>query len=1634
MSIARRLGGLLLVVLLVLALMASMTPAVLADQNSEEGSFNVFVLKDGDWQLQGELSFSDYETLQLQLDHHSGQLILRLEQHGHDGAYVDYVALEKDDTIYLPVSAVNTNSGIDVLTKVLSSEYDVCDAWDSTMEINWEKVPADATLVMQAMEEDLGPGHGGPFYYPSVQESNLLTYALVNDGDITLDGVLEETGEPDFSVFWQPDTAHPAGYIYGWLHSDKGYLYAVVEVTPDNTLDEEDWGALYVAVDGELEEFRITHGDNNWGKAGFQYTSSVPYEHRVYEFQIPQSEINASIGAEVQFAFGCYGTAAETPDEVWVDDDYCIDPNEDTDDDAYFCSIQAAADAVAPGGTVYVAAGTYEEGDISIGKPLTLIGEGCSLTSVNATGCSRGFSLTSDDVIIKGFSIHGAVTGGVGSAGIVLDGVENCNIIDNCIYENGGGIELWSSPVNRISGNIIHHNQAGGISLFYDSSKNVIAGNDVYSNLNQWSCPFLYSWDGQDYLLDSQLFASARGTKTYYDKLEYLDSVDRKYIVKITEEMYETAFVDELKLVTVDHPTGTQIAIERTGNIHTIRSPYAPASAIEEDGTDCLDKVKDSDGDFWSGNMDNKDFSLDDDVRDGIILTFDKPACADTAKVVFRLKNTSLFEQVNQIMRSLPDDPSGATDDLRRTVIRPYLEVWDEGVMVYREMLSNAGSYVDREDVRVIDISGISTNELTIKLESLTGLLTVDSVMVDYSADEPVYITELPVVTAVDGKGTDITLQLVADDDIEYVMEQGDYAELSFNEPTAIAGHERTCLIEGDGYYYSPYISNIASETNRDLMEDFLADPVYAMRYSLENVLERDLHCGISIYYANFNKISGNRIHWDAGDGIELYMSHNNDIIKNDIWGNVNSGIVINDSYNNEIYCNDIYENGETNLTGIHLNSGSWGNVINYNNIYDNVWGVVNENSGEMVDATYNWWGASDGPVTPSNGGGGDKVNEYVDYDHWLNEECTECPYCFPWVEGYPYKMHWPQLPDTEAGLAIESNYDVVVADDFQCAETGPITDIHIWGGWLTEEADGINPDAVFEVCIFLNDPEGPGGWSVPAEDEPAWCHIFGPDEYNTTLFYEKNEDDVTFWSPWDDDYFGDCSDIYQYDFCIDPEEAFQQEEGEIYWLSVREIGSEEDDYYWGWLTAWPWDEFEDDAVTIDMQSGEPYWDDLWYPEGHPAWVAGFGSIPMAFVITGEPRCPPWQEGDPYKMHSPQLPDLDTGQVFESSSNEEGMSEMADDFECAETGLITDIHVWGGWICDDVCDEAEFWIGIFDDIPADESPTGYSMPGELAWDETFSREGYTKIFWGNLFAEDSISDHYYPTKTEPYGTLWEREDCSGIYQYNFCIDPEEAFMQKAGNTYWLSVVMTYADDDNWGDDGMWWGWLSSLDAWNDDAAWRYSEEVDSIGWRELYYLELVGDYYSPSEDSADLAFVITGLPTGAIGDTIFYDDDDNGVQDPGESGISGVVVQLYQESDGIPGLDTANTDTLIDETTSDDNGFYLFDGLETGVCYWVLVVEETLPEGFVLTTGSNPIGEICLEQGEKYDGADFGYRPAPTPTPPPPPPTPEPPAIAVGGEICPVNKVALIVTWIALAMIVAAGGFHLVRRRVLVSK
>jgi len=247
-----------------------------------------------------------------------------------------------------------------------------------------------------------------------------------------------------------------------------------------------------------------------------------------------------------------------------------------------------------------------------------------------------------------------------------------------------------------------------------------------------------------------------------------------------------------------------------------------------------------------------------------------------------------------------------------------------------------------------------------------------------------------------------------------------------------------------------------------------------------------------------------------------------------------------------------------------------------------------------------------------------------VRFDGWAYEDQPGVPVvagegeACDWVTGRPHKMHWPQLPDLSfTGIDISLSR-TVLADDFKCTATGPITDIHIWGSFRDDILPKEGPQSLkLQVSIYADVPARGDYWSRPGE--LLWTKTFEPGQYTARKVSDGPED-------WYDlatgAYLpGNHRQAWQYNFCIG-RDAFAQKEGTIYWLAVQDLSASAN-YAFGWKTTAPQFIWNDNMVFLADDSVG--WTSLAYPKSH---IYSMQPLGLAFVITGEDKPPEYDLGD----------------------------------------------------------------------------------------------------------------------------------------------------------------------------------------------------------------------------------------------------------------------------------------------------------------------------------------------------------------------------------------------------------------------
>lgn len=207
------------------------------------------------------------------------------------------------------------------------------------------------------------------------------------------------------------------------------------------------------------------------------------------------------------------------------------------------------------------------------------------------------------------------------------------------------------------------------------------------------------------------------------------------------------------------------------------------------------------------------------------------------------------------------------------------------------------------------------------------------------------------------------------------------------------------------------------------------------------------------------------------------------------------------------------------------------------------------------------------------------------------------------WIPEDGHKMHYPQLPDPD-GWDINI-HDFTLADDWQCSQTGPVSDVHFWVSYPVN-----GPPSLTTITLSIHgdipDPDGPGpGYSMPGPE--LWGGTFtvgeeatsrGPFPGDQGFAYDPGNGDPVNWVR------PDHTEYWQINIQDIPD-PFTQQEGNIYWLDVHTDDLE----MVGWKTST--DHFNDRAVFFDEPTG------TWLPIiDNPD---NGERIDMAFVITPEP-------------------------------------------------------------------------------------------------------------------------------------------------------------------------------------------------------------------------------------------------------------------------------------------------------------------------------------------------------------------------------------------------------------------------------
>ncbi len=255
----------------------------------------------------------------------------------------------------------------------------------------------------------------------------------------------------------------------------------------------------------------------------------------------------------------------------------------------------------------------------------------------------------------------------------------------------------------------------------------------VETQILKGSCPWLFTWNGKEYeFVTDVLWASALGmplgimsgepfyafpnSAREYFKIpgEKLIPKDEHYLLQFSTELWETPYLDQVKLLVVDHPDSIDIVLDGTFipppfppfRIYAITEKRQPLSAHDEKGNNVLERILHADGNYVS--------NLTPATYQGVTKTHD---------LILDLGDISSADSVHLFLYGwlFPTDASINVNMAQSSIaesIFPHLQVIDKNGK-WKTVIENISFPKGKNKTMVVDLTGrFPTNNYQIRIRT----------------------------------------------------------------------------------------------------------------------------------------------------------------------------------------------------------------------------------------------------------------------------------------------------------------------------------------------------------------------------------------------------------------------------------------------------------------------------------------------------------------------------------------------------------------------------------------------------------------------------------------------------------------------------------------------------------------------------------------------------------------------------------------------------------------------------------------------------------------------------------------------------------------------------------------------------
>lgn len=358
------------------------------------------------------------------------------------------------------------------------------------------------------------------------------------------------------------------------------------------------------------------------------------------------------------------------------------------------------------------------------------------------------------------------------------------------------------------------------------------------------SCPFVSAYDGNDFLLQGEIYGGAiypQLARHDYMPLKMQPLADGSLQIKITNELHERQYTDMAELWVITHDKNSKVFADEKGNLFTVTDPQPPAFARLNERINVTAPLQKA-GDNTLLYMDDTATNATNEV----VMQFNKPVAAKKAKLLLSLKNSYFLDLLyGELAKGFGSYYGTYIKQQRKKPVADLLK-WTKEQQIPLEVsvkttsgwkkitdITTIGPLATRNMVVPIELPESSEDFTAIKLSSGFMFWEIDYAAIDYSEENTFNIQKITPSKATDELGKNILPDLQKEDAVYLAQPDiGNAATIVYTAmPLNDISKTRTYILHTKGYY--EHVRDFKNGPNPGFLKQFKnpnAFPLFGMQ------------------------------------------------------------------------------------------------------------------------------------------------------------------------------------------------------------------------------------------------------------------------------------------------------------------------------------------------------------------------------------------------------------------------------------------------------------------------------------------------------------------------------------------------------------------------------------------------------------------------------------------------------------------------------------------------------------------------------------------------------------------------------------------------------------------------------------